>query len=296
MATDVSDIMTFSSEDSVKRMLVKNAVIHSHIEFQYKDGIYVTNGSDALLKKVLVERGEFEIPSFVTGVYNYDTIGYTSPFIDCISLKVTNRSQITDMDGLFAESSIEELDLSGFSAAGAASLKAFLYYCQDLHTVDLKGFTTSSKLRDVSFFFKGCSHISSLDLSTVTTEGVTDFSHMFEDCDSLSEFVSPPDSICGKAENLLPIDINNGESFDYMFSGTKSLESLSLGVCSSALTADGMFRDSGISNLDMKHLRFAGGWPFSIRDIFAGCRYLDKVNVTEPALVKEIRNRWRYNQ
>ena len=293
MTTDYSDIMTINSEDSVRRMHVKNMVLGKCIRFRYKDGIYEMNGNNVLLKKVLVENGSFEIPSFVTSLH--DDNKYVSPFIDCVSLKVTNKSEITDFKRLFAESRIKELDLSEFDASKAESLESFLMDCKELHTVNLTGFTTSNRLKFMSFFFRGCNHITSLDLNSLTTDHVTDFSYMFEGCNRLSEFVLTPNSalinsICFQAGNYLPLNIKNGLMFNYMFSGTKALKKLSLGGCKDAFVVEGMFKNSNIKMLDMRYFKLTTN-VLSIEDIFAGCKYLSKVYVTDPTLEKAIDNR-----
>ena len=109
------------------------------------------------------------------------------------------------------------------------------------HTIILK-WNDSSNLIDLSSMFRGCSSLTSLDLSNLDTSSVTDMNSMFSGCSSLTSLdlsnldtssVENMNSMFSDCSSLTSLDLSNWETsnvvvMNSMFSGCSSLTSLDL--------------------------------------------------------------------
>ena len=78
------------------------------------------------------------------------------------------------------------------------------YECSSLTSLDLSPLRTEN-VTDMGFMFRGCSSLTSLDLSPLRTENVTDMGYMFYECSSLTSL------------DLSSLRTENVTDMDYMF-------------------------------------------------------------------------------
>ena len=118
----------------------------------------------------------------------------------------------------------------------------------------------TSKVTDMSYFFKECSGLTSLDVSSFDTSNVTSMLHMFYFCRSLTSL------------NLSSFNTSNVTSMLQMFYFCENLTSLTLSNFDTSNVTDmnGMFTYcSGLISLDLS------GWDISnetiMYNMFNGC-------------------------
>ena len=87
--------------------------------------------------------------------------------------------------------------------------------CSALKSLDLTNFNTA-KVTNMSFMFHGCSALTSLDLTNFNTANVTDMSFMFNGCSALTSL------------DLTNFNTAKVTYMDYMFNGCSALTSLDL--------------------------------------------------------------------
>ena len=129
----------------------------------------------------LISTDESEIPAYVWEngftVYYYAK-GYTDSN-QLIPLNPNSYELFYNCDNL------KTIDLSGFDTSSVTSMDSMFCLCSALTSLDLSGFDTS-KVTDMSAMFNGCSGLTSLDLSGLDTSSVTDMHCMFECCSKLT--------------------------------------------------------------------------------------------------------------
>ena len=149
--------------------------------------------------------------------------------------------------------------------------------CSSLTSLDLSNFDTSN-VTDMSWMFSTCSNLTSLDLSHFDTSNVTDMNTMFYKCVKLGSL------------DITNFDTSNVINMKYMFSYCSNLTSLDLShfATSNVTDMDSMFDDcSGLTSLDLSH--FDTSKVTNMNSMFYGCSSLtsldvghfDTVNVTK---------------
>ena len=96
------------------------------------------------------------------------------------------------------------------------SLKNMLLSCRSLNYIDANAFGDTSQVTNMSYMFRGCSSLTSLDLSSFNTSKVTGMSYMFYDCNKLTSL------------DLSSFNTSNVNDISYMFNNCTSLKSLDL--------------------------------------------------------------------
>jgi surface protein len=107
------------------------------------------------------------------------------------------------------------MDLNDFNTSKVRDMSYMFSGCSALQSLDLSGFNTS-KVEDMSCMFWGCSFLGELDLSSFDTSKVKDMHGMFEDCLRLSSL------------DLSNFDTSNVTDMSCMFYMCRSLTSLDL--------------------------------------------------------------------
>jgi len=130
--------------------------------------------------------------------------------------------------------------------------KLLLSGLSSLTTINNLDNLPTANFTDLSEMFKGCSSLTSLDLSGLNTENVTDMSHMFEDCSSLTGL------------DLSGLNTENVTDVSYMFKGCSKLESQNLVL--PELNYYNYFSDDHLNNLS---------------HMFEGCSRLTSIDVSK---------------
>lgn len=180
---------------------------------------------------------------------------------------------------MFVDSNVHEIDLTEFDTTNVVNmdymfLKADLGDCLKVNsstTTQANGadrniltFNTEG-VTSMSGMFKDCK-VKHLDLSSLRTHNVTDFSDMFYNCNSLIDL------------NVNGFDTSNAEDFNGMFHGCNKLTQLNVKHFNVNSVLHMSYLFSGCRRLKVIDLE---GWDFSqIRDaneMFGYCEKLEKI-------------------
>ena len=135
--------------------------------------------------------------------------------------------------------------------------------CSSLTSLDLSSFNTQN-VTYMYAMFHGCSSLTSLNLSSFNTQNVTNMSNMFYGCSSLTSL------------DLSSFNTQNVISMGYMFYGCSSLTSLNLSSFNTQNMTDMRCMFSGCSSL--KTIVVGGEWSTtnvtSSDEMFSGCTSL----------------------
>ena len=119
------------------------------------------------------------------------------------------------MAGMFSNSGVTSLDLSGFDTRRVTDMSRMFEKCHGLTSLDLSSFNTSS-VTDMSGMFTYCTYLRSLDISSFDTKNVTDMKNMFSYCNRL------------RALDLRGFDTGNVGNMKEMFLRCMTLKTLDL--------------------------------------------------------------------
>lgn len=140
-------------------------------------------------------------------------------FMGLTSLKTLNLSNfgttsLTNTASMFYGcKSLESIDFTKFSTNNVDTMEKMFYGCSSLKTLDLSSFTTDYSsiinygnldprpavmgwlyagyadfyLTNMASMFNGCTNLTSVDISNLSTGSVTDMSYMFANCSSLKQ-------------------------------------------------------------------------------------------------------------
>lgn len=180
---------------------------------------------------------------------------------------------------MFVDSNVHEIDLTEFDTTNVVNmdymfLKADLGDCLKVNSStntqangadrNILTFNTES-VTSMSGMFKDCK-VKHLDLSSLRTHNVTDFSDMFYNCDSLIDL------------NVDGFDTSNAEDFNGMFHGCNKLTQLNVKHFNVNSVLHMSYLFSGCRRLKVINLE---GWDFSqVRDaneMFGYCGKLEKI-------------------
>lgn len=171
-----------------------------------------------------------------------------------IDLTEFDTANVVNMDYMFLKADLEErLKVNSSTNTQANSAD------RNILTLNTEGVTSMSGM------FKDCK-VKHLDLSSLRTHNVTDFSDMFYNCDSLIDL------------NVDGFDTSNAEDFNGMFHGCHKLTQLNVKhfYVNSVLHMSYLF--SGCRRLKVIDLE---GWDFSqvsdANEMFGYCRKLEKI-------------------
>ena len=144
------------------------------------------------------------------------------------------------------------------------------FYClNSLKSIEGLEHLNTSQVTSMGSMFRGCSSLTSLDLSSFNTSQVADMSGMFFDCESLTTL------------DLSSFDTLKVRSMSWMFSGCESLTTLDLSCfdTSQVTCMRGMFLGcSSLTSLDLS--RFDTSEVTDMSDMFRGCSSLTDLDLT----------------
>ena len=141
--------------------------------------------------------------------------------------------------------------------------------CSGLTSLDLSSFNTA-KVTDMSYMFYKCSGLTSLDLSSFNTANVTDMSQMFRDCNKLTTL------------DLSNFDTSNVKNMGDMFDGCSSLESLILSNFNTANVTNMNNMFYGCKKLiDLDLSKFNTANVTDMGNMFYGCSGLTSLDLSK---------------
>lgn len=180
---------------------------------------------------------------------------------------------------MFVDSNVHEIDLTEFDTTNVVNMD-YMFLKADLgDRLKVNSSTTTQDngadrniltfntegVTSMSGMFKDCK-VKHLDLSSLRTHNVTDFSDMFYNCDSLIDL------------NVDGFDTSNAEDFNGMFHGCHKLTQLNVKHFNVNSVLHMSYLFSGCRRLKVINLE---GWDFSqIRDaneMFGYCEKLEKI-------------------
>lgn len=127
-----------------------------------------------------------------------------------------DMSNVTDMNGMFASSSLESFDSSQYDTTNVQNMSELFNGCQYLSNINLSNFKTHNVTR-MDSMFSNINYIANYDLSSFDTSNVTDMSNMFSiNTNSLIEL------------DLSNFKTHNVENMSYMFYTCSRLEKLNI--------------------------------------------------------------------
>ena len=170
----------------------------------------------------------------------------------------SNSSSITTV--MFDESFADFTDLT--------STAYWFHGCSNLTTIKgIKNLKTDN-VTDMSHMFRGCASLTSLDVSGFKTDNVTDMSLMFLNCEGLTSL------------DVSGFNTANVTSMSYMFCGCSGLTSLDVSKFNTANVTrmDYMFdRCSGLTSLDVSNFNTAN--VTNMKEMFSGCSGLTSLDL-----------------
>ena len=127
---------------------------------------------------------------------------YRCVALDALDVSGWDTSKVTDLSFMFRGCiSLDALDVSGWDTSSVTDMNALFMQCRSLKQLDVSHWDTSKVKSDkpsahdtegasefnagMNLMFENCSSLRSLDLSSWDTTGVTQATHMFDNCGSL---------------------------------------------------------------------------------------------------------------
>ena len=160
-------------------------------------------------------------------------------------------------------------DASFANCTSITSTHGWFYKCDHLTTITGISNLKTDNITDMSNMFRGCSAITSLDLSGFNTQNVTSIYSMFQECSSLSSL------------NISGFNTANVTYMTYMFQGCSSLTNLDLSHINTANVIDMESMFQGCSSLD--NLDISGFNTVKVRSMaymFLGCSSLTSLDLS----------------
>lgn len=180
---------------------------------------------------------------------------------------------------MFVDINVPEIDLTEFDTTNVVNMD-YMFLKADLGDSFSLGSITNTQANDagrniltlntegvtsMSGMFKDCK-VKHLDLSSLRTHNVTDFSDMFYNCDSLIDL------------NVDDFDTNNAEDFNGMFHGCNKLTQLNVKHFNVDSVLHMSYLFSGCRRLQVIDLE---GWDFSqvsdANEMFGYCNKLERI-------------------
>ena len=187
-----------------------------------------------------------------------------------------NTSNVTNMLGMFADcTSIKALDLSSFNTENVTEMNSSEWYIRSifegdksLEKINLSSSFKTSKIKNMSKMFCGCTSLTSLDLSLFDTSNVTDMNRMFFKCSGLTSL------------NLSSFNTSNVTDMSEMFFECSGLTSLNLSNfnTSNVTNMRSMFYDLELTSLDISN--FNTSKVTNMSSMFETCSELTLLDVS----------------
>ena len=168
--------------------------------------------------------------------------------------------------------------LDSWNFSNITGLENMFYNCSSLTSINLSNFNTSHVTNMASMFY-GCSGLTSIDLTHLNTSSVTNMSGMFYGCTGLTSI------------DLSPLNTSNVTNMAGMFQNCTSLTTLDLSPLntSNVTTMGGMISGCShittvnMSNLDLRKLSGQGFFSNFIGGNSSAVRTINMTNVTFPS-------------
>ena len=202
--------------------------------------------------------------------YKYKDVDKKTELID-IYVICENGSKIffpKDSSNLFSYRPLKQITFKNVNTSYVTDMSWMFRSCTQLTSLDLSNFNTDN-VTSMTCMFDYCIRLTSLNLSSFNTQNVTSMAAMFRDCESLTSL------------DLSNFNTNNVEYFDSMFENCKHLTSLDLL----------RFNTQNVVNL---HYMFKGCWCLNSLDLsnfntdkvvdmtemFGNCYWLTSLNLS----------------
>ncbi|MBQ9865905.1 MAG: BspA family leucine-rich repeat surface protein [Lachnospiraceae bacterium] len=194
---------------------------------------------------------------------SFDTSNVTdmsSMFYSCgeytdlnFDLKNFNTSKVENMEAMFRETSVKNIDLSFMDTSSAKNLSGMFYENKNLERIDISHFDTS-KVENFSFMFYSCWSLKYVNLGKLdmkAASGNDGISCMFADCAALEEI------------DLSGLDVTGVKMMNNLFENCVSLKYLNLLKWDmSGAEADGFIANSAVKEIYLPVKAFSGSDPF----------------------------------
>lgn len=260
--TDLETETSTESETETEEGLQKLAFSGSDIDH----GIYedITWVIDADGKLTIEGTGNFHAD------YNDDAPWHENR--QFIKSAVVNVTGMTDTMGMFEGcENLESVDVKGFDTSSVTYMGSMFYDCKslkNLKNLDQETFNTS-KVRGMCFMFKGCESLESVDVSKFDTSKVTDMCEMFGGCKSLTTL------------DVSKFDTSKVTDMSYMFRHCESLTTLDVSKFDTQNVTDmeDMFKGcKNVKSLDVSE--FNTSKVTTMYGMFSSCSSLTSLDVT----------------
>ena len=182
-----------------------------------------------------------------------------------LDLSSFNTSNVTNMNSMFRECSVNNVILSSFDTSKVTDM-GYMFAGAGVYNLDISNFDTSN-VTNMEAMFNGLGYVENVDLSHLKTGNVTNMSYMlsgtnFNNLD-LSHFntskVTSMSSMFYASDytslDLSHFDTRKVTAMDSMFSGCGNLESINLSSfdTSKVTDMDFMFSNCGLVTLDISN-------------------------------------------
>ena len=107
--------------------------------------------------------------------------------LSSLNLSTFNTSSATSMRYIFAESAMQNLDLTNFSTLNVTDMEGMFSGMNNLVSLDLSSFNTQN-VQDMSYMFDDVSSLTTLDISHFRADSLLEAHSMFREMSSLSSF------------------------------------------------------------------------------------------------------------
>jgi len=131
------------------------------------------------------------------------------------TIKIIINHQIKSFVNLFFGCKINSIIFKKFNRTNITNMDGMFYDCELLKEINFYNYNTTN-VKDMTYMFQGCKLLKKLDLSNFNTNNVTNMCRMFQNCYSLEEL------------NLSSFNTNNVNNMSGMFCGCKSLKELDI--------------------------------------------------------------------
>ena len=209
---------------------------------------------------------------------NANVVSAHNMFKDCSSLTNIDLSNfvstsLNETDGMFENCiSLTTIKFSNFDVSNVLNMSHMFYNCSLLQSIDFNDFanTVQNLLIDMSFMFFNCSSLAILDLGFSSTSKLKNMSNMFELCTNLKELTFS-----------LNFDTSSVENMENMLSNCINLNSVDLSKFEfgSVTSMNGMFRNCA----KLKTIRFpqsATNSLINMGSMFQSCSSLDTIDLS----------------
>ena len=190
----------------------------------------------------------------------YDSVMYnfvTSQFKNFTYLYYTENGEIKSI--LFNDGNVDTPNVPNYTISGKPVSYICYYYTSK---VVFKDFDTSA-VTNMSYMFRLCSNLTTLDVSNFNTSAVTNMSYMFSNCRNLSTLdvssfntsaVTNMSYMFDACSNLTTLDVSNFNTsavtnMSYMFSNCRNLTTLDVSNFNTSAVTNMSSMFNGCSNL-----------------------------------------------